>query len=132
VVLRPDRGDHHAVLAAVLEREGRLDEAARSWMAAGRIHPHYVADAVRALGVALLAHGHFEAAVRELRTARSLQPMLPVTPDLVRALNGLAIEQARSGHLAEAARALEEALGLMPESPEVRDNLLAVREALRR
>ena len=132
VVLRPDRGDHHAVLAAVLEREGRLDEAARSWMAAGRIHPHYVADALRALGLALLAHGRFEAAVRELRTARPLQPMLPVTPDLVRALNGLAIEQARSGHLAEAARALEEALALMPGSPEVRDNLIAVREALHR
>jgi Flp pilus assembly protein TadD len=101
-------------------------------MAAGRIHPRYVADAVRALGLALLAHRQFEAAVRQLRTARSLQPMLPVTPDLVRALNGLAIEQARSGHLAEAARALEEALALMPGSPEVRDNLIAVREALHR
>lgn len=132
VVLRPDRADHHAVLAAVLEREGRLDEATRSWMAAGRLHPRYVADGHRSLGLALLAHGRFAAAVLELRAAREHGPMLPVTPDLVRALNGLAIEMAGTGHLTEAAQALEEALALMPESPEVRDNLIAVRSARRR
>lgn len=131
VVLRPDRADHHAVLASVLERRGQLDEAARSWATAGRLHPRYRADAGRALGLALAAHGRFEDAVRELRAARGFGPMLPVTADLVRALNGLAIERAGAGRLDAAAAALEEALALEPDSAELRENLAAVRRARR-
>jgi len=132
VLLRPDRADHHAVLASVLEGRERLDEAARSWATAGRLHPRYAVEARRALGIALAGRGRFEDAARELRAARALTPMLPVTPHLVRALNGLAIERARAGRLADAETALEEALALRPDSVEVRENLAAVRGARRR
>ncbi len=133
VLGRPDRADHHAVLASVLERLGRLDEAARSWGSAARLHPHYEADANRVLGLALARRGRFEEAARALRAARARSPMVPVTPDLVRVLNDLAIERIRGGRLDDAVGALEEALALAPGSAEVRENLdAAMRAAGRR
>jgi Flp pilus assembly protein TadD len=50
-----------------------------------------------------------------------------MTLELVRALNELAAERARTGRLDEAERALLEALALRPDSPELRDNLAALR-----
>jgi tetratricopeptide (TPR) repeat protein len=127
VALRPDRADHHAFLASVLERRSRLDEAARSWAVATRLHPHYEAEARRALGAVFASRRRLDEAARELRAARALAPNPRMTLELVRALNELAAERARTGRLDEAERALLEALALRPDSPELRDNLAALR-----
>jgi Flp pilus assembly protein TadD len=129
VLLRPDRADHHAFLASVLERQEHADEAARSWATAARLHPHYEVEARRALGVALARHGRFDEAVGELRAAYLRRADTRVTAELIRALNDAAIARARRGRLDLAEQALVEALTIGPDNTLVRENLAAVREA---
>jgi hypothetical protein len=127
VLLRPDRADHHAFLASVLERQGRLDQAAGSWASAARLHPHYRAEAHRALGVALARRQRYEEALSHLRDARALDPGPRATLELVRTLNELASARVRAGRWDEAERALVDALALWPESHELQANLAALR-----
>ncbi len=129
VLLRPDRADHHAFLASVLERQEHTDEAARSWAAAALLHPRYDVEARRALGVALARHGRFDEAVDELRAAYVRKADPRVTAELIRTLNDIAIARARGGRLDLAEQALVEALTVGPDNTLVRENLAAVRDA---
>ena len=131
VRLRPYRPLPHAILASVLEIEGKLEEAARHYRAAAFWDARYHPRAHRALGLALEGQGRHAEAARELRVARSIQPTTKATAELVRTLNRLAAEHADLGRLDEAEQVLEEALRLTPDNREVRQKLDALRDRRR-
>jgi tetratricopeptide (TPR) repeat protein len=126
VALRPDRADHHAFLASVHERQGRLDIAVAGWAAAASRHPRYTAEARRASGMALAARGRHAEAVQQLRTAHAERPSALGAAQLVGALNALAVRYVRTGQRGDARRVLEEALRVQPEHPVARGILAAL------
>jgi Flp pilus assembly protein TadD len=66
----------HNNLGVMLEREGRLPEAARQYQAAVKLEPAYP-SAHYNLGVALARQGRLPAAVEQFREALRLKPDYP-------------------------------------------------------
>jgi tetratricopeptide (TPR) repeat protein len=126
--LRPDRADHHAFLASVLERQGRLDSALAAWAGAASRHLRYGVEARRVRGMVLATGGRHAEAARELRAAYLEAPSDRLATELVQVLKALANDHARGGRLDDALRILEEARRIQPGEPLAPATLGALRD----
>jgi tetratricopeptide (TPR) repeat protein len=103
-------------LAAVLETEGRTDEAVGQLREAVRVRPYYT-PARAELGQLLATQGHLDEALRELQTAVKQRPDDAVARFRLGSVLG------NLGHSGEAADQFSQAVRLQPENADARFNL---------
>jgi tetratricopeptide (TPR) repeat protein len=102
----PDEAEHHFLLALVISREGKLDDARTHYLAAlDKAHGHYP-EAHFNLGRLEKAAGKLDASIASYRKA------LEQKPDYPEALNNLGIVLRANGQPDEARNAWKEALRL--------------------
>ena len=107
---------HHNAQAALLQRQGRLEEAIGHYRAAIELAPQ-AAELHFNLGTAVHAQGRVDEAIRCYRKAIALAPGLGV------AHNNLGNALATSGRYADALASYARALALDPRNAEARRNL---------
>lgn len=103
-------------LGIVLQRQGRLEEAAAAYQQALRLSPHY-AEALSNLGNVRLEQGRTQEAEASYRRA------LAASPQSAEALNNLGVALKEQGRLEEAADCYRQALALKPGHQEAQCNL---------
>jgi len=106
----------HTNLGTVLEKQGKIEEAASHYTQALQIKPNY-AEAHNDLGTVLARQGKIEEAASHYAQA------LQIKPDFAEAHNNLGTVLARQGKIEEAAAHFTQALQIKPNYAEAHNNL---------
>jgi hypothetical protein len=115
VAQRPNNARAHTNLGVVLQRQGKVDEAARHFSEALRIRPHY-AEAHNNLGWVLQRQGKMDEAARHFSEA------VRIRPHYAEAHNNLGAALVHQGKEQEAARHFSEAVRIKPHYAEAHNN----------
>jgi tetratricopeptide (TPR) repeat protein len=118
IAVRPRCYGVHNNLGVVLQRQGKLDEAAAAHREAIRLEPHR-AWAYSNLGILLQQQGKFDEAIAAHRKATRLEPTLAP------AHNNLGAALVAQKKVDQAIPCLREALRLLPDYPQARNTLAA-------